>query len=37
MEAMDAWHTGINEGDVPVRILAVYLGADGSENVIPRK
>ncbi len=37
MEAMDVWHNGMNTGDEPVRILAVYLGGDGAENVIHKK
>ena len=37
MEAMDVAHFGINTGDEPVRILAVYMGADGASNVIPAK
>lgn len=35
MEAMEVAHFGINHGTQPVRILAVYLGANGSEDVIP--
>ena len=35
MEAMDVAHYGINTGTEPVRILVVYMGADGAENVIP--
>jgi quercetin dioxygenase-like cupin family protein len=35
MEAMDVEHFGTNTGTEPVRILAVYLGADGAKNVIP--
>jgi len=35
LEAMAVAHTGINTGGQPVRILAVYMGAEGSENVIP--
>jgi quercetin dioxygenase-like cupin family protein len=35
MEAMDVAHFGVNTGREPVRILAVYLGADGAANVIP--
>jgi quercetin dioxygenase-like cupin family protein len=34
MEAMSVPHYGINNGSEPVRILAVYMGAEGSENVI---
>ena len=37
MEAMDVTHFGINRGDAPVRILAVYMGADGASDVIPEK
>lgn len=37
MEAMDVAHIGINTGAQPVRILAVYMGADGSDDVIPVK
>lgn len=37
MEAMDVAHFGFNKGDAPVRILAVYMGADGARNVIPVK
>jgi len=33
MEAMDVAHQGKNTGDVPVRILAVYMGAEGASNV----
>jgi len=35
MEAMDVEHYGANTGTEPVRILAVYIGADGAKNVIP--
>ena len=34
MEAMDWWHDGVNDGDVPVRILVVFMGAKGSPAVI---
>jgi quercetin dioxygenase-like cupin family protein len=37
LEAMHVWHDGINTGTVPVKLLAVYMGAKGSENVIPQK
>jgi quercetin dioxygenase-like cupin family protein len=37
MEAMDVAHFGINKGTEPVRILAVYMGADGAKDVIPVK
>jgi quercetin dioxygenase-like cupin family protein len=32
VEAVGTTHTGKNLGSVPVKILAVYLGADGVEN-----
>jgi quercetin dioxygenase-like cupin family protein len=32
MEAMNWPHNGANTGDVPVRILAVYMGAEGVPN-----
>jgi len=35
MEAMDVVHVGINTGSRPVRILAVYIGAQGASDVIP--
>ena len=37
MEAMDVAHYGINNGKEPVRILAVYMGANDAKNVIPVK
>ena len=37
MEAMDVEHFGVNTGSIPVRILAVYMGARGAEDVIPVK
>jgi quercetin dioxygenase-like cupin family protein len=37
MEAMDIAHFGVNNGTIPVRILAVYMGAQGAQNVIPVK
>lgn len=36
MEAMDVAHFGVNNGSEPVRILVVYMGAEGAENVIPQ-
>jgi quercetin dioxygenase-like cupin family protein len=36
MEAIDWWHKGKNIGDVPVRILAVYMGSEKLPNVIPK-
>ena len=35
MEAMNWPHNGANKGDVPVRILAVYMGAEGVANATP--
>ena len=35
MEAMNWPHDGMNKGDVPVRILAVYIGAEGVPNATP--
>jgi quercetin dioxygenase-like cupin family protein len=37
LEAMDVEHAGINTGTVPVKILAVYMGADGAQDVIKRQ
>lgn len=37
MEAMDVWHNGRNTGSEPVRILTVYMGAEGAANVIHKK
>jgi len=34
MEAMNHRHRGMNNGDKPVEVLAVYMGAKGTENVI---
>jgi len=35
MEAMDVPHYGLDTGLQPVRILAVYMGAEGAADVIP--
>jgi quercetin dioxygenase-like cupin family protein len=35
MEAMDTVHFGVNGGGRPVRLLAVYMGARGAQDVIP--
>jgi quercetin dioxygenase-like cupin family protein len=35
MEAMEVAHFGINRGAQPVRLLAVYMGAKGADDVIP--
>jgi len=32
MEAVGTWHNGRNSGSEPLRILAVYLGAEGLAN-----
>jgi quercetin dioxygenase-like cupin family protein len=37
MEAMDVAHYGVNTGTQPVRLIAVYMGAKGAEDVIPVK
>jgi quercetin dioxygenase-like cupin family protein len=37
MEAMTVAHFGINNGLQPVRLLAVYMGAEGAQNVIVDK
>lgn len=37
MEAVTVTHAGINTGSVPVRILAVYMGATDASNVIPER
>lgn len=37
MEAMDVPHRGTNLGTATVRILAVYLGAEGTQNVALEK
>lgn len=37
MEAMAVVHEGVNTGDVPVRILAVYMGAEGASDVLVAK
>ena len=37
MEAMDVPHYGIDTGAQPVRLLAVYIGAEGAADVIPVK
>lgn len=34
LEAMNVAHAGQNTGKVPVKILAVYIGADGSQDVV---
>lgn len=36
VEAMAIAHNGYNDGDVPMRILAVFMGAEGVPNTTPR-
>jgi len=35
MEAIDVPHYGINTGTQPMRLLAVYMGAQGARDVVP--
>jgi quercetin dioxygenase-like cupin family protein len=35
LEAMDWPHNGSNRGDVPVRLIAVYMGGSGDANTVP--
>lgn len=37
VEAMEVLHRGMNLGAGPVRILAVYIGAEGTANVLLEK
>ena len=37
LEAMEVTHAGMNSGTIPVKILAVYMGAEGALDVIPAK
>lgn len=37
VEAMDAPHRGVNEGSTPVKLLAIYIGAEGTPNVVLEK
>jgi quercetin dioxygenase-like cupin family protein len=34
VEAVDTWHTGRNDGAVPVRVLVVFVGSDDLPTVI---
>jgi hypothetical protein len=34
---MQVTHAGMNTGTVPVKILAVYMGSEGTLDVIPVK
>lgn len=36
MEAEDIWHNATNTGEDAVRILTVYMGADGPKNTVER-
>lgn len=37
LEAMNVTHAGLNTGKVPVKILAVYMGADGATDTIKQQ
>lgn len=37
LEAMDVEHAGTNTGAVPVKMLAVYIGAEGAQDVIKKQ
>ncbi|MBN8993987.1 MAG: cupin domain-containing protein [Rhizobiales bacterium] len=37
LEAMNWPHNGMNKGAVPVKLLAVYMGAEGIANATPAK
>ena len=37
IEAINVWHVGENTGTTPVRILAVFMGADGAKNTVVDK
>lgn len=34
IEVMNTWHNGINRGKTPVKILAVFVGEQGTPNVV---
>ena len=36
MEAVDWWHKGKNVGNVPARLLVVFVGSEKLPNVIPK-
>ena len=36
MEAMKVFHNGINKGSSPVRVLCVFMGAEGLNNTVKR-
>ena len=37
MDAMAVAHFGANTGSQPMRLLAVYMGAEGADDVEPAK
>lgn len=37
MEAMSVSHYGVNISNAPVRVLAVYMGAVGAQDMVPAK
>jgi quercetin dioxygenase-like cupin family protein len=37
MEAMSVEHYGVNTGPAPMRLIGVYMGAEGTQDVIPAK
>ena len=37
LETVGHWHQGFNEGDKPVRVLAVFLGEAGQPTTIPKQ
>lgn len=37
MEGMDVAHFGVNSGQQTMRLLAVYMGAQGAQDVVPVK
>ena len=36
LEAEDIWHNGTNAGEDTVRMLTVYMGAEGAKNTVER-
>lgn len=36
MEAMKVFHNGVNKGSSPVRVLVVFMGAEGLTNTVKR-
>ena len=37
MEAMDQWHRGQNDGNEPVRILAVFMGGNNQPHAVSKE